>query len=581
MSVDSKKIYDSAKWKKIRAQVLRDEPVCHWCKRRPATEADHLIELARGGDPFERSNLVGACKTCNSRRGSAMQAKQNAARKQPGVFKSGKTPTPPPLGFVSPKNGTGQNDARLIEADLEQAGVIEPRLASPVGGAESFGGSVAAWAADHLGVELMQWQIIALDAQLRHVDGKLVHREALISTARQNGKTVALQALAGWWLCEMTRLRGAPQHVVSTAHKLDRAFSVFKTLAPALEKLGGKVSWSYGRNTVVMPTGATWTVSAATPSNAHGGTYDLVVVDEVWNIGPDVIFDAYRPAMIARQSPLLSMWSTAGDEGSKVMMQLREQGLRSIEDNEQTTLCFMEWSPPPGADTSNPATWRWSNPALGTTITMEALKGASNTPDRQAFLRAHCNVWVSSSNSWLPHDLWDQLQIDTPIPAGGVLAVDNDLSDLRYVGVRAVALEDGRIQVGTEFVVTSAEEMWAQVETAMTDSQLQLALTPGLADLAPTKYARRMRTVGGQELYKYTSLVRNMALEKRLCHTGQLALAEHVNRAVAARSQNALTLSSMKSPGPIELARCMVWAAGIAAKPVSAVKVAQMGSSRV
>jgi hypothetical protein len=391
VSTDSRKIYSSARWQKIRAQVLRDEPVCHWCHRRPATEADHLIELARGGDPFERSNLVGACKPCNSARGSAMQAKQNARRKQPAVFKSGKIPT--------------------------------------------------------------------------------------------------------------------------------------------------------------------------------------------WNIGADVIFDAYRPAMIARPSPLLSMWSTAGDESSKVMMQLREQGLRSIEDDQPTTLCFMEWSPPPGADTSNPATWRWSNPALGTTITMEALKGASNTPDKQAFLRAHCNVWVSSSNAWLPHDLWDQLRIDQPMPAGGVLAVDNDLDDLRYVGVRAVRLDDGRIQVGTEFVATSAEEMWQQLETAMADPQLQLALTPGLADLAPTKYARRLRTVGGQELYKYTSLVRNACLEKQVCHNGQLALSEHVNRAVAARSQNALTLSSMKSPGPIELARCMVWAVGIAAKPVSAIRVAQMGSS--
>jgi hypothetical protein len=526
VSTDSRKIYSSARWQKIRAQVLRDEPVCHWCKRRPATEADHLIELARGGDPFERSNLVGACKPCNSARGSAMQAKQNARRKQPAVFKSGKIPT-----------------------------------------------------AENLGVELMEWQRIALEAQLAHIDGRLVHREALISTARQNGKTVALQALIGWWVCKMTELRGAPQHVVSTAHKLDRAFSVFKGLAPALEKLGGKVSWSYGRNSVIMPSGATWTVSAATPSNAHGGTYDLVVVDEVWNIGADVIFDAYRPAMIARQSPLLSMWSTAGDESSKVMMQLREQGLRSIEDDQPTTLCFMEWSPPPGADVSNPATWRWSNPALGTTITMEALKGASNTPDKQAFLRAHCNVWVSSSNAWLPHDLWDQLRIDQPMPAGGVLAVDNDLDDLRYVGVRAVRLDDGRIQVGTEFVATSAEEMWQQLETSMADPQLQLALTPGLADLAPTKYARRLRTVGGQELYKYTSLVRNACLEKQVCHNGQLALSEHVNRAVAARSQNALTLSSMKSPGPIELARCMVWAVGIAAKPVSAIRVAQMGSS--
>jgi hypothetical protein len=82
VSRESQNIYSSAQWKKIRAQVLRDEPVCHWCKRRPATEADHLVELDRGGEPYERSNLVGACKPCNASRGSTYQAKTMAAKRQ-------------------------------------------------------------------------------------------------------------------------------------------------------------------------------------------------------------------------------------------------------------------------------------------------------------------------------------------------------------------------------------------------------------------------------------------------------------------------------------------------------------------
>ena len=32
-----------------RAALLADNPLCHWCKRAPATEADHLIEHDRGG----------------------------------------------------------------------------------------------------------------------------------------------------------------------------------------------------------------------------------------------------------------------------------------------------------------------------------------------------------------------------------------------------------------------------------------------------------------------------------------------------------------------------------------------------
>ena len=63
-----------------------------------------------------------------------------------------------------------------------------------------------------------------------------------------------------------------------------------------------------------------------------------------------------------------------------------------------------------------------------------------------------------------------------------------------------------------------------------------------------------------------------MIEEKTLRHTGEQMLAEHVQRAVAVRSQGSMALSSQRSPGPIELARCMVWAAALAARPVAAGK---------
>ena len=78
---EQKRFYQTKRWKEIRAQVLAEEPTCHWCRKAPATEADHLVELARGGEPYERANLVGSCKPCNSRRGSAFQARRGGPRK--------------------------------------------------------------------------------------------------------------------------------------------------------------------------------------------------------------------------------------------------------------------------------------------------------------------------------------------------------------------------------------------------------------------------------------------------------------------------------------------------------------------
>ena len=57
-----------------------------------------------------------------------------------------------------------------------------------------------------------------------------------------------------------------------------------------------------------------------------------------------------------------------------------------------------------------------------------------------------------------------------------------------------------------------------------------------------------------------------MILEGRLVHTGEVMLAEHVQRAVAVKVAASLVLSSQRSPGPIELARCMVWAAALASR---------------
>jgi hypothetical protein len=34
--------YDSATYKRNRELILRDDPICHWCRKRKATTADHL-----------------------------------------------------------------------------------------------------------------------------------------------------------------------------------------------------------------------------------------------------------------------------------------------------------------------------------------------------------------------------------------------------------------------------------------------------------------------------------------------------------------------------------------------------------
>jgi hypothetical protein len=74
-----------------------------------------------------------------------------------------------------------------------------------------------------MGIELMPWQVRAITDQLAlDVNGDFLFREALVSTARQNGKSFALKSLAAWWLVvwQWVSTVSAPHTVSLPVHSL-------------------------------------------------------------------------------------------------------------------------------------------------------------------------------------------------------------------------------------------------------------------------------------------------------------------------------------------------------------------------
>lgn len=65
---------DGARWRKLRKQVLDRNPSCTvpGC-RRPATQVDHIVPLAKGGDPFDLGNLRPICGPCNASKASRVR----------------------------------------------------------------------------------------------------------------------------------------------------------------------------------------------------------------------------------------------------------------------------------------------------------------------------------------------------------------------------------------------------------------------------------------------------------------------------------------------------------------------------
>lgn len=582
-------------YRRNRAALLASKPGCHWCGA-PAETADHLIELDRGGDD-SLDNLVPACKKCNSSRGAKYgnmkRSAREAARRQAtsnsksNSFLETTLVTPSKrLGSLSDMDGSGLIAPEVVGdgTDHSSVGMIRPRLETPRGTFAPYAEHVAMFAEKYLGYELLEWQRYVLGGMFdAGADGKLVHSKALVSCARQNGKSWIIKPLIGAWLTTIAQERGRPQIVLSCAHELALSGLTFEELAPILEEyFGAKAKWSFGRMELKMPDGSRWYCRAATPTAPHGLSIDLAVADEVWSIKQEVLTAGIEKAQRARPDSMLAMFSTAGTSESAAMLAYREAGLNIIDRGRQGSLYLASYEPPPGVDMTDPQWWGWANPSLGITIPREQLVAESeDDTDRAGFLRGSLNMFVTTEHGFLPPGVWEDCQAVTPVPAvGGVLAVDSFIEESKYVGLRAVSDDDGIVHVELAFVEHTIAGCQRQIDDHLAkDPTLRLAVSPTLEGHVPIVYRARVTTVGYAELLKSTGLVRSLIMEHRVVHHGEELLAEHVARAVAVRQQHALVLSSKKSTGSIALARCLVFGVSLASRPANT-RRASLGVAR-
>lgn len=153
-------------------------------------------------------------------------------------------------------------------------------------------------------------------------------------------------------------------------------------------------------------------------------------------------------------------------------------------------------------------------------------------------------------------------------PPVSVLAVDQSIDECRFAGILATTTA-GLTHVSVAFVVEAEPAMWAEVTERMAaDRRLRLVVGASLEVHIPVDLAERASTFGQAEIGRWTHLVKGVIMGGQLTHDGSRQLSEQVSRAVARRGRDSLpTLSAQASPGPIEMARCMVAAVALATKP--------------
>lgn len=323
-------------------------------------------------------------------------------------------------------------------------GHAAPRIATQRPSGASQGTLVADWAADVLHVDLLPWQLHALEAGLVQVDDRWCSRTVAIMVGRQNGKTmlVAVRALAGMVLWGEEVLAASANRDVA----MD-AWNVALELAEEANLGVHSVSRTNGREAFHIGK-SRYKVVSNTRAGGRGLTGDLVILDEVREYRTWDGWAALEKTRRAKVSSQVWAISNEGDDGSVVLCNLAERGRNAALTGDQLDLTWMEWSAPPDAMRSDPEGWAAANPALGYLITEETIKSESQVDDPAVFETEVLCRRVASLRPWLAAGLWDtcmEWNVDSPADDAAVTFALDAGPELRHATI-AVAhkREDGR-----------------------------------------------------------------------------------------------------------------------------------------
>ena len=286
-------------------------------------------------------------------------------------------------------------------------GSANPRIRTPVWPGASLVDQVIELA-EKIGMPLLPWQIVVLHDILAVDDsGLFVKKSNLLLVARQNGKThLALMLILAHLFCFGSK------NVLMMAQNRAMALTTFREIAyiveahPFLMAKVRSIRFANGSESIELITGARLDVVAATRDGSRGRVADFLYVDELREITEDA-FTAATPTTRARPNAQSLYTSNAGDAFSTVLNAMRENALATPPES----FGFYEYS-------ANPYTkidfsdkfWRnvaLANPALGYTVSIEALREAIATSSQEATRTELLCQWIDSLASPWPFGIME------------------------------------------------------------------------------------------------------------------------------------------------------------------------------
>lgn len=323
---------------------------------------------------------------------------------------------------------------------------------------------------------LMPWQQHVLDVALE-IDartGKLAYRDVTLTVPRQSGKTTLVLVLI------LLRALGAPrQQIRYTAQTgADARKKWMDDWLPILEPSSFnrffRARLTNGHEALLFKNGSHQGLVATTKKTGHGGTIDLGILDEAFAHADARLEQALKPAMITRPQPQLWVISTAGTpDDSPYLWGKVETGRELSEQGVNSGVAYFEWSAEEDRDPADPETWWSCMPALGHTVTDEAVAADFGSMELNEFERAYLNRWKTASHDpVIPLVHWMALvdrssEAVDPVAFAFDVAPDRSTAAISVAGVRS----DGLMHVevvdhrrGTQWVAPRLVELVAKHE---------------------------------------------------------------------------------------------------------------------
>jgi hypothetical protein len=268
--------------------------------------------------------------------------------------------------------------------------------------------------AEQLGQPLMPWQRLVADVggEVDPLTGLPAYRDVVVTVPRQSGKTTLILS----WMIQRALGWGSAQKIVYSAQTgNDARKKLVEDWVPILEPRKARIGVrrilkGMGNESVEFRNGSRAVLMASGDDAGHGKTVHFAVKDEFFADFDDRRDQALGPAMITVADAQKLTASTAGTDASVPLNALVARGRAAVLSGETSGIAYFEWSAPDDADPDDPEVWWSCMPALGLTMTEDAVRHERDVTfagKPGEFRRAYLNIATKSDERVIPAAAWD------------------------------------------------------------------------------------------------------------------------------------------------------------------------------